>query len=312
MEFHIKTRGFVDLNGDGLPDYVITDDRPERNACGPNQWAVFWGTGTSSISNGRAFLKETDNNGILAPDCVNVPALPSGLFTGNGTLPLNADRITRAPSTGTKTDSRIQTFVALIDVNHDGRPDIVIVRQLPGSSSGPFACDFSSWAWDVFLNNGNGFDTSPDMTISAPKNNVPLSQVEPASSLAQCLNADAPVMRTTHSATTVVGSAARDESDTHTAMIDFDGDGNQDVIRRIHILRNDGTKREGMLVWTRGNKGGPQDLMIEERFPAQGSRTLVEYRSAVDFQWTDGSQIVSPHSSDTVRWRAFLCNWFAL
>jgi hypothetical protein len=80
------------------------------------------------------------------------------------------------------------------------------------------------------------------MTLSAPRTGLPLTEIEPASDHANCLNVDTPVVRTTHTASTVVGSKVRDTSETHAAMIDIDGDGNQDVVRRIHILQN-GDKR---------------------------------------------------------------------
>src|SRR5262249_44459064 len=159
----------------------------------PNHWAVYWGTGTSSISTGTAFLRETIVAGNAVPDCITVPALPpdlsladvstangnSNLGSGatrnpsvlnDGTLPLNVDRISKAPELGTTTDSRINTKVALIDMNHDGRPDIVIVREAPGSTdASPFPCDASFLVWDVYLNNGNGFAATPDMSIPAPR-----------------------------------------------------------------------------------------------------------------------------------------------
>ena len=60
------------------------------------------------------------------------------------------------------------------------------------------------------------------------------------------------------------------------------------MVRRVRLndtVRSDW--REGLLVWRRPSIGGPQDLMIEERSPIEGWRTLVEYRPAADFQWTN-------------------------
>src|SRR5262249_46079028 len=80
-----QTRGFVDLNGDGLPDYVVTNDA--ESPCGAGSWQVFWGTGTSSVSQGRAFLP--------TPTCVSVPAPPPDATDAAGfnfvTLPLSVD-----------------------------------------------------------------------------------------------------------------------------------------------------------------------------------------------------------------------------
>src|SRR5207245_289663 len=85
----VQTRGFVDLNGDGLPDYVVTADREWR--CGADQWEMFWGTGTSSISARRAFLPTAS--------CIPVPSVPADVAAaGFPMLPLNVDRVRRAGS----------------------------------------------------------------------------------------------------------------------------------------------------------------------------------------------------------------------
>jgi hypothetical protein len=62
---------------------------------------------------------------------------------------------------------------------------------------------------------------------------------------------------------------------------DIDGDGVLDAVRRVRIRDSDPTKplREGLLVWRRAPMGGPQDLMIEDRYPLEGRRILVEYRT---------------------------------
>ncbi len=283
-----QTRGFVDLNGDGLPDYVITDD-PEPK-CQPGEWEVFWGTGTSSISAGRAFLPN--------PECVQVPIPPSELVQkGFSTLPLNADLVLRRPTNNAQiVDTVADSFVSLNDVNRDGRPDIVIAGDT-------WNADTASQTWHVFLNTGEGFESSASLNIPSP-------QQQPGGlETAACANPDLfrscidipidvpyPAIRTTHA----VGNTgmARDTSETHAAMIDIDGDGTPEVVRRVHTLGTDPTdnsaKREALLVWRRPNIGGPQDLMYEERFPVDGSRRLIEYKSSSAFQWKDGQPNGAP------------------
>ena len=92
--FAIETKGFSDLNADGLPDYVITNDR--QSPCAAGQWEVFWGSGTSSITAGRAFM--------AAPTCVPVPTPPpDALPAGATTLPMSVALVfaSRPPTPGT-------------------------------------------------------------------------------------------------------------------------------------------------------------------------------------------------------------------
>jgi RHS repeat-associated protein len=280
-----QTRGFVDLNGDGLPDYVITDDR--ESPCDAGQWEVFWGTGTSSISAGRAFLPQ--------PACIDVPAPPADLVQkGYSTLPLNVDFVLRRPTGNAQSvDTVSDSFISLNDINRDGRPDIVIAGDT-------WNADASSQVWHVFLNTGQGFEMQASLNISSPMQ-AWTDQLETAA----CANPDLirscidvplsvpyPAIRSTHA----VGNLgmARDTSETHAAMIDIDGDGTPEVVRRVHTIAEDTSKtprerpkREGLLVWRRADVGGPQDLMFEDRYPLDGYRRLIEYKPASSFQWND-------------------------
>jgi RHS repeat-associated protein len=279
----VQTRGFVDLNGDGLPDYVVTDDR--TSLCPKGQWEVFWGTGTSSITAGRAFLAQ--------PECIVVPPSPQSLVDrGFATLPLQVDAVYKAPADptkGQKVDMLVHSYVSLNDFNRDGRPDIVIAGD--GDEPWdpvefPVAGASNVRTWHVFLNNGFGFETASSLNVPSPTNT--LAGLEPASTAAAGMDVLFPVMRTTHTFANPVGS--RDTSETHAAMIDIDGDGTPEIVRRVHIKDSDPTKpmREGLLVWRRQDTG-PQDLMIEDRYTIEGRRNLVEYKPSASFQWTDAT-----------------------
>src|SRR5262249_22371178 len=180
------------------------------------------------------------------------------------------------------------------DFNRDGRPDLLI------AGGGPWLATSSNRTWTVFLNNGNGFDLTTPISIASPVNMR--SDLEPASTSkaiaqigavgTQCptnfcpLNVPYPMIRSTRTVGNV--GMSRDSNETHAAFIDIDGDGSTDMVRRVHVLKPDGTKTEGFLIWRR-TETGPHDLMIEERFPLEGRRELVEYRSASAFQWNDAT-----------------------
>ena len=194
-----QTRGFVDLNGDGLPDYVLTEDRDQAgdpgSCAGRYMESILEYKGTSSITAGRAFLP--------TPECVRVPSAPT-VVTDNGyaTLPLNVDIMKRDGTAGTVIDTRSASFVTLADMNSDGRPDIVIA----GDTSDP---DSTGETWQVFLNNGRGFDldSSHQLAITSPRRGEDLS-VEPSfcthpDIIHGCLRVPVdvpfPSIRTTHS-----------------------------------------------------------------------------------------------------------------
>lgn len=269
-----QTRGFVDLNGDTLPDYVVSNHR--EGPCAQGQWEVFWGTGTSSISAGRAFLPTAS---LPSANCVNVPDA-SGYLVSRGypTIPLSVDVLRRDPvPVGVVQDVTVHAnaYVTLADFNRDGRPDLIIVTE--GGR-----CP-ARQPWQVHLNHGTGFDKTPSLCLPSP--GAALPDVSPASSRATGLNVSHPLVRTMHTA--VSPERSRNTTDTHAALIDLDGDGAPEVLRRVTLTKDDGTTRAGLLVWRRGDDGAPQDLMSEERHPLEGRRLLIRYESASSFQWTD-------------------------
>ena len=307
-----QMRGFIDLNGDGLPDYVVADDR--QSNCPVGQWEVFWGTGNSSISAQRAFDQ--------ASSCLLVPALPSKLSINDGvdfkTLPLSLDHVNRSPekidfNKPVRADTVVDSLVSLIDVNGDGRPDIVMAidddhpwNRFSGEGTVQVSTDTAEQqrikrlrTWHVFLNNGAGFE-SQSVDITSPsdtRTDVVAVNAAPASGLDDNLDVQYPMIRTTLSLNDQKqGGTVRDRSDTTAGLLDIDGDGVLDAVRRVRLNDPDPTKSptEALLVWRRANAGGPQDLVIEDRDPIKGSRTLVEYRPAVNFQWKDATPDGSP------------------
>lgn len=268
-----QTAGFIDLNGDGLPDYINTRDR--ESTCSSEQWEVYWGVGTSASSSGRVFSER--------PACIDVPTVPMDILSrGYRTLPLGVQMMRRKPSglLGVEIDTAQQTYVALHDFNHDGRPDLLIAGDTEWN-----AVDIER-TWLVHLNLGAGFEKSP-IRIASPVSN--LTNVKPASPFADGVNVPYPGMRTSHIQTTPVQGRARD--DLHASFVDIDGDGTADIVRRVNSeeKKSDGTTevRAALLVWSRAGDA-PQDILIEERLPVDGSRVAIEYRPSPLFQWRDG------------------------
>jgi hypothetical protein len=283
--FAIQTRGFIDLNGDGLPDYVVTNDR--ESLCHIGEWQVFWGTGTSSLSASRAFLP--------THSCVPVPMLsrlpdsvaelqPALISNGFLTLPLNIDIVRRAQTTNaSQVDTSISSYVSLNDINRDGRPDIVTVGRRTWSEN-----PHQPVTWYVYLNNGSGFQLEPGLSLDGPYTSR--KDVVPASPRAVSLDVSYPAMRTTHTDATVLNTKSRDVTETHAGLVDFDADGSPDVLRRVRIKSAgfEGPERDGLLLWSRRGSG-PQDLMIEDRYPMEGQRNVIEYKPASAFQWKNAS-----------------------
>ena len=301
--FSAQTRGFIDLNGDGLPDYVITNDNENMCPDPAHQWEVFWGTGTSSISAKRAFLPFDPVH-----SCITVPSPPQRLVDASGfnfqTLPLNADGVCRLGGASAQdVYTMVDTYVTMIDFNRDGRPDIVMAGE---DNPDWHNCDMAHTVqvstetaeeqrkkrertWRVFLNNGFGFEAQSLDVVSptfATQSNITSSH-EQVAGLRDGLDVPFPTIRISRSVVDrrLGATKARDRTDTVATFLDIDGDGVPEAVRRVQNSDNDG--RDALLVWRRPNIGGPQDLMIEERDPLTGHRIVIEYKPATHFQWTD-------------------------
>ncbi|MDN5940489.1 MAG: hypothetical protein L0H94_01285 [Nitrospira sp.] len=264
----VQTRGFIDLNGDALPDYVVTSDR--EKTCPDGKWEVFWGRGSSSMTEGTAFL--------LPATCMEVPVPPDDVKArGFLTLPLNVDRILRLPTSNQQiVDTLSHSYVSLMDFNNDGRPDIVMA----GEGTDVWNPDATSRTWSIFLNTGNGFEATASRRIASPQTNR--SDIRPVSNIVMGLNVPYPAVRTTHTDASL--TSVRDRTDTQAALLDINGDGTSEMAIRVTFTAATGTEHDGLLVWRRSSTG-PQDYLIEDRYPIEGQRILIEYKPASYFQW---------------------------
>jgi YD repeat-containing protein len=217
---------------------------------------------------------------------------PDALPTGLVGLPLSVDRVFRLPTSNPwNVKTLVHSYVSLNDFNRDGLPDIVIAGSAAEPWSGGvetvLAGGVKERSWRIFLNTGAGFETTPSANLLSPIART--SDLEPASPLAAALDVPYPAMQATQTVGTVVGSQSRSVTETSAGMVDIDGDGIPEVARRIRILPKDPAqqKREGLLVWRRQG-AGPQDTMLEDTYPLEGRRYLIEYKPASAFQWEHG------------------------
>ncbi len=138
QENYSASWSLVDMNGDGKPDLVVT---AALTAAGPTedevghqeQWNVYLNTGTGFSTTPTTWLT------------------PSGGAIVNGdSLGFNAiSNVATGQSTGSASWS-------LLDINGDGKPDLVVTGVLSGSTVGEVASN----NWHVYLNTGTGFAAS--------------------------------------------------------------------------------------------------------------------------------------------------------
>ena len=115
----VQSKGFYDMNGDGLPDFVTRSDTDSYRVAlnkGDGTFAPFldWGGAASE----RQFM----------PDFIDLTCRPSGLTTtGTGSFgaTINASFGIMGASAGFNATVN-QTYSALSDVNGDGLPDQVV------------------------------------------------------------------------------------------------------------------------------------------------------------------------------------------
>ena len=135
-----------DMNGDGLPDIVrrttshILDDDDPTPLGGIEVW---W-------NRGGGFAKENEAESWGA-SAYTVRATTADTDYSPNTDILLALRTVRFDAAGTNDQDQLQTTTALVDMNADGRPDLVTMEGALASK------------WLVYWNQGSAFSTTPTM-----------------------------------------------------------------------------------------------------------------------------------------------------
>jgi hypothetical protein len=140
-----QTWGLMDMNGDGRQDLVVTAQLQAGNVTcfspGNNQyWKIYLNTGSGFAS--------TPTNW----------SLPNGGKLSGGTN-YGYDNFSGIASSTDDTGS--QTW-AVMDMNGDSKPDLVVTAQLQGGDVTCFSPGLNQY-WNVYLNTGSGFSNLPIM-----------------------------------------------------------------------------------------------------------------------------------------------------
>ena len=227
-----------DLNGDGLPDLVVTNNNSNTVSVFLNTTTP--GATTPSFSAKTDFSTGTSPVGVSIGD-LNGDGMPDIVVTNSGSTFISVFMNTTAPgattpSFSTQTDFAIggeQLGVSINDLNGDGKPDLAVVNYTmntvsvflnttaPGASTPSFSAktDFATGIGPYFLSvadlNGDGL---PDLA-------VPNSQ---AGTISVLLNTTVP------GATTPTFSAKTDfpvmTGPLVVSISDFNGDGEPDLV----------------------------------------------------------------------------------
>ncbi len=289
----VQTEGLADLNGDGLPDYIITqnarkDCSSDENDPSTDYWEVYWGTGTSNLSKNRGFVPERE--------CIKVPQppravkdlfpaeLPNGIQGGFQTIPMqvnftehNGDGLP-----GNPTSLTTYSYVALLDYNQDGLLDLVLANQDDEWKPGIQPLN----TWRIYLNKGHDFDLArPPLLVSG----LSVSNGTLPANVIGAIDAMYPGINSGFSEIPIIGGLRRSGSSVDIGFLDIDTDGTADIAQRVTIKSgNSSPDRAGILYWSRAGSA-PQDLLIEELEPLNGARTLVKYEPAPNSQWINST-----------------------
>jgi hypothetical protein len=161
---HALTVAVADLNGDGIPDLIVANSCSggilPGGVCSDGSAGVLLGNGDGTFQKARVFpsggsmsaLVVADLNHDGHPDVVVSNCAPSGQFcpSGNGTVGVllgNGDGSLQ-PVTLYDSGGLAATFVAVVDVNGDRAPDILVSNQR--------TCDNCRGTLGVLLARGDG------------------------------------------------------------------------------------------------------------------------------------------------------------
>lgn len=142
-----ETWGVADMNGDGRPDLVVT--------------AALNGSGQDIqfTQGGNSYWKVYLNSGSGFSGSYTTWSTPEGgKLSGGITYGFNA-----LGGTANNTQTTGSESWSLADLDGDGRPDLVVTAVLNGSGQDQEFSPGSNSFWNVFHNNGGGFD--PGSTV---------------------------------------------------------------------------------------------------------------------------------------------------
>lgn len=291
----VQTEGLADLNGDGLPDYIIT--RNAKKTCAEAEWEVYWGTGTSNLSKSRGFVAEKECLKVpQSPEAVKnlFPSeLPNGIQGGFQTIPMQVNFTEHDGNglPGIRTSLTTYSYVALLDYNQDGLLDLVLANQDGEWKTGPQPLNI----WKIYLNRGCGIDRAGNKDCGFDVDRPPLlvsglsvSNGTLPANVTGARDAMYPGINSGLSDAPIIGGLRRSSSSVDIGFLDVNTDGTADIAQRVTIKSgNSSPDRAGILYWSRAGSA-PQDLLIEELETLTGVRTLVKYAPAPNFQWNNG------------------------
>ena len=234
----------ADLNGDGKLDLAVANDCYYLYQCAVGSVGILFGNGNGTFSLNAVYdsggedassIALGDLNGDGKPDLVVATGCPTSYQCTNGTISvfLNQGGGAFLPAVTYSTGPQQADSVAVADVNHDGRLDLIVGNECSGQN-----CTTSTAS--ILLGNGNGtFQTavaygsggtgyvvvkvadlyrkgSPDIVVAAQCDND-----------ADCLNGTVAVLRGSGDGTfrppVTYGSAAYEADSIAIADVNMDG-----------------------------------------------------------------------------------------
>jgi hypothetical protein len=156
-----------DVNGDGKPDLVVASQCVSSTNCTNGTIGVLLGNGNGTFQSPVTYASGGTNassvavgdfNGDGKPDLTvsNQCATSSNCYNVNGTVGvlLNNGDGTFQAAIAYASGAFGSSSVAVGDVNHDGRPDLLVANQCPGSNSNSTSC--TNGTVSIFFGNGDG------------------------------------------------------------------------------------------------------------------------------------------------------------